>query len=104
MTKKKDTRSVEDIEFDDISGRVALAFQELNSALEEAHGCKIMTVGLAMHSAEGTSKKVPWKPEAPTKFHYHIGRIVETSIHPIPDMEDVRAWKEIKVAFVEEEK
>lgn len=86
-TKKKALPETADARFERISDRVVAAFEELNDALAEAHECKSMTVGLKMFSATETDKTFPWKPEAPTRFLYHIGKIVAASLELSLEME-----------------
>lgn len=101
MAKKK-VKKVETAEerFERISHRVVRAFEELNDALREAHECKSMTVGLKMSSAVETDKAFPWKPEAPTRFLYHIGRIMKTSFELSLEMQDVKVWGMAKKNFL----
>jgi hypothetical protein len=99
MAKKKKVET-EDARFERISHRVVIAFEELNAALEEAHGCKSMTVGLKMSSAVKIDEMLPWKPEAPTRFLYHIGRIVKCSLELSLQTQDMKVWKEAKKSFL----
>ncbi len=92
--KKRTLPATEDERFEKISERVVSAFEELNDALAEAHGCKSMTVGLKMSSAVDQDETFPWKPEAPTRFLYHIGRIVKCSFELSLKTEGGKGWKE----------
>lgn len=98
--KKKALPETADARFERISDRVVAVFEELNSALEEAHSCKSMTVGLKMSSATEVDTTFPWKPEAPTRFLYHIGKMVKCSSELSLKMQDMKVWGMAKKNFI----